>query len=91
LSVSISGDYAIVGAYAEDAAGAINTGAAYIFYRNEDGNDNWGEVTKLTASDAEAHDNFGYSVSISGYYAIVGARYEDAGGTNAGAAYLFYR
>jgi len=44
---------------------------------------------KLTASDAEAYDYFGYSVSISGDYAIVGAYGEDDGGNEAGAAYIY--
>ena len=86
-SVSISGDYAIVGAYFEDAGGT-NAGAAYIFKRS---GTNWAEETKLLASDPQADDFFGRSVSISGDYAIVGAYFEDAGGTNAGAAYIFKR
>jgi hypothetical protein len=87
-SVSISGDYAIVGAYGENGAGA-DRGAAYVFYRNHGGTDNWGEVTKLTASDTANNDWFGFSVSISGDYAIVGAHYEDVAGTDRGAAYLY--
>ncbi len=47
------------------------------------------EVTKIQASDREAGDEFGISVSISGDTAIVGARGEDTGGLDAGAAYLF--
>ena len=43
---------------------------------------------KLTASDAAAGDEFGYSVSISGNYAIAGA-FEDGGGK--GSAYVFVR
>ena len=44
-------------------------------------------------SNAEGGDNFGYSVAISGNYAIVGARYEDDSAiiTNSGAAYIFER
>ena len=89
-SVSISGDYAIVGAYMEDAGGG-DAGAAYIFDRNQGGTDNWGEVTKLTASDAQLHHFFGFSVSISGDYAMVGASDDDVGGSGAGAAYSFLR
>lgn len=55
--VSLSGDVAIVGAYG-DASEGSDTGAAYIFYRDEGGADNWGEVAKLTASDAEAGGQF---------------------------------
>ena len=34
----------------------------------------WNEAIKAVASDRAADDQFGYSVSISGDYAIVGAR-----------------
>ncbi|MFO7447716.1 MAG: T9SS type A sorting domain-containing protein [Ignavibacteriaceae bacterium] len=96
-SVSISGDYAIVGAFREDedAAGenTLNSaGSAYIFHNNTV---SWIQVQKIAASDRAEIDNFGYSVSISGDYAIVGAYFEDedaAGGNNvfnAGSAYIF--
>ncbi|MDH5753103.1 MAG: Ig-like domain-containing protein, partial [Deltaproteobacteria bacterium] len=96
-SVSISGDYAIVGAYAEDGGTGdpvSGAGAAYVFQRDP-GTDNWNEVAILHASDAQADDSFGHSVSISGDYAIVGAVNEDGGTgdplTWAGAAYVFKR
>ena len=89
-AVSISGDYVAVGAYYEDGAG-INRGAAYIFARNEGGTNNWGEVSKLIAFDAENTDYFGYSVAISGDTVVVGAPGEDGLGTNRGAAYIFAR
>ena len=87
FSVSISGDYAVVGAYREDAGGT-DAGAAYVFARS---GTSWSQQAKLVASDAEVDDFFGYSVSISGDYAVVGAIDEDAGGTGAGAAYVFAR
>ena len=89
-SIAISGDTAIVGAVFEDAGGT-DAGAAYIFERNQGGPDNWGQVKKLTASGAQAGDLFGQGVGISGDAAIVGANGEDAGGANAGAAYVFER
>ncbi|MCH7811589.1 MAG: FG-GAP repeat protein, partial [Chloroflexi bacterium] len=49
------------------------------------------EVKKLLASDAQAGDQFGFSVAVSGDTAVVGAFFEDAGGTDAGAAYVFQR
>jgi hypothetical protein len=87
-SVSISGDYIIVGAYQEDEVGG-NAGAAYIFHRID--TNTWDTGTKIVASDAQADDSFGQSVSISGDYAIVGAHAEDGGGSDAGAAYIFHR
>ncbi|WP_424101640.1 LamG-like jellyroll fold domain-containing protein [Moorena producens] len=85
-SVAISGNIAIVGAFAE-STGAINAGAAYIFERDSSGT--WTQTQKLLASDPEADDRFGYSVAISGNIAIVGAFAEDTEGSNAGAAYIF--
>ncbi|NNF20660.1 MAG: hypothetical protein HKN67_01865, partial [Saprospiraceae bacterium] len=84
-SVSISGDYACIGAYHDDDGGT-NSGSAYIFKRS---GTLWSQQTKLTASDAAAGDFFGYSVSISGDYACMGAYNDDDGGTSSGSAYVF--
>ena len=86
-SVSISGDYAIVGARG-DGDNGMNAGAAYVYTRVSA---KWGKVVKLTARDGQAGDRFGCSVSISGNYAIVGARFDDTKGIDAGAAYIFER
>ncbi len=89
-SVAIDGDYVVVGAIFEDGLGSYR-GAAYVFNRNQGGTDNWGQVAKLVASDAEDNDQFGSSVAISGDNVVVGARYEDGLGTNRGAVYVFGR
>ena len=86
-SVSISGDYAIVGAPRDDDNGD-RSGSAYIFKYN---GGSWIQQTKLTASDGEAYDWFGWSVSMSGDYAIVGAPYDDDNGGASGSAYIFKR
>ena len=86
--VGVSGDTVIVGAPREDTP-AADAGAAYVFGRDEGGPDNWGEVTKLTASDAQAGIFFGTSVAVNGETAVVGA--EDLDGLNEGAAYVFER
>lgn len=88
--VSVSGDVVIVGA-AEDDDDGLSSGSAYVFFRNQGGPDNWGEIAKLTASDAAAGDRFGGSVAASGDVAVVGAREDDDDGTSSGAVYLFYR
>jgi hypothetical protein len=89
VAISADGNYAIVGARYEDTGGS-NAGAAYIFTRS---GSTWSQQQKITASDAQADDYFGYSVSINSdaTYAIVGAYGEDTGGTDAGAAYIFTR
>ncbi|MEA3282284.1 MAG: dockerin type I domain-containing protein [Euryarchaeota archaeon] len=83
-SVSISGDYAIVGAYGKDG----DNGSAYIFKRNDS---SWTEQTKITASDGVARDEFGISVSIYKDCAIVGALFDDDDGENSGSAYIYKR
>ena len=91
ISVSVDGDLAILGARLADDGSTVEAGAAYIHGRNVGGADNWGLVKKIKASDAEAADYFGWSVSISGNTAVVGAIQEDSKGLNAGAAYVFER
>jgi hypothetical protein len=89
-SVAISGHYGFVGANLSDGSGE-SSGAAYIFYRNQGGGNKWGELKKLTASDPAAGDNFGYSVALSGDYAVVGAWGDDDSGESTGSAYVFNR
>lgn len=84
-SVDTDGQYLIVGASRESSV-ASNSGAAYIYMRS--GN-NWVFQYKLKASDAEASDEFGSAVSISGNVAVVGAYQEDSFGNSSGAAYVF--
>ena len=90
VSVDVSGDYAVVGAGAEDGAGTTR-GAAYLFFRNQGGTDNWGQIKKLMASDAVDADGFGFAVAIDGDTLVVGADGVDGGGTDEGAAYVFYK
>ena len=47
------------------------------------------QPAKLTARDAEDHDQFGYSVALSGDTAVVGTPYDDDAGDGSGAAYVF--
>ena len=84
-SVSISGEYAIVGTGRDDDYGP-ESGAAYLFKR--DGNI-WIQVRKLTASDAAARDWFGESVAFSGNSAIIGAKWDDDKGYKSGSAYIY--
>jgi len=85
LGVSISGKYAIVGSILDDDNG-IDSGSAYVFERNAG---TWTEVAKLTAIDGIDGDHFGYGVSISGNYAMIGACYDDDNGSNSGSVYVY--
>ena len=115
--VAISGNTIVVGADGEDSNqttvtngntassdnSASNAGAAYVFVRS---GTTWSQQAYLKAANAEAGDNFGTSVAISGDTIVVGASQEDSNQTtitngstassdnsasNAGAAYVFVR
>jgi hypothetical protein len=90
VSVAISGDLIVVGALFDDDNGD-NSGAAYVFGRNQGGAEQWGEVVKLTPSDGAAGDRFGYAVSISGDTVVVGADGDADNGSSSGSAYVFER
>ena len=60
-AVAVLEDVIFVGAAVADIAGAIDAGAVYVFERNQGGTNAWGQVAKLTASDAQASTGFGGS------------------------------
>ena len=82
-SVDLNGQFAIVGASLGEGL-EVNTGAVYIFDVT-----NGNQIGKLTASDGENGDYFGYSVAISDTTAIVGAYKDDGDGGESGSAYIF--
>lgn len=107
-TVAISGETAIVGAYGESSSAtgvngnqadnsAIGAGAAYVFTRS---GSVWSQQAYLKASNTGVGDNFGWTVSISGDNAVIGAIGEDSGiignqsnnsRSESGAAYVFTR
>ena len=93
-SVAISGDYALVGA-SNDAIGTnAYQGSAYIFQISSFlfFPRTWTQRAKLTASDGASGDYFGFSVAISGDYALVGASDKTIGSNiGQGSAYVFVR
>jgi hypothetical protein len=92
VSVSLSGDLAVAGAWNSDAGGGYDEGAAFVFSRDQGGADAWGQVAVLTTADGAPGDDVGWSVSIGGDTALVGARYAEGGGpSDQGAAYVFRR
>jgi hypothetical protein len=103
-SVSVEGNTLVVGAPEEDSAssdpgsnGASSAGSAYVFTRT---GSSWFARAYLKASNPGADDQFGFSVSLAGRGALVGALGEDSsttglggavdeGSSRSGAAYLF--
>jgi len=90
MAVAIDGNTLIVGATHYDG-NVVDSGAAYVFERNQGGADNWGQMAKLVADDGAARDYFGAAVGLSGDIAIVGAWEDDDNGTNSGSVYIFGR
>jgi hypothetical protein len=89
FSVAVSGDTAIVGAPADQTGQNTRQGAAYIYTRT---GLTWTEQQKLTASDAAANDEFGYSVAISGDTAFVGRHNtQQFSNRTRGAVYVYTR
>ena len=86
-SVSIEGDYAVVGSVGDDSI-ATQSGAVFVFKRS--GSD-WNQVARLKASDAANGDSFGTSSSIFGDYIAIGASGDDDNGSGSGSAYVFHR
>lgn len=80
--VSLSGDVIFVCANRKNSF----EGAAYIFRYN---GALWLEEQKLTASDGETDDWFGFSVSVWGDVAVAGAYAADNGVISSGAAYVY--
>ncbi len=82
-SVSISANNVVVGAY-QDNAGAIKSGAAYVF------NATTGTLVATLANPTPAsNDAFGSSVSVSGNTVVVGALGDSTGFNQSGSVYVF--
>jgi hypothetical protein len=87
-AVALSGDYALVGAYFEDAVGN-NSGAAYIFKRTDGGS--WVLDTRLDPVSPAAGDSFGRSVGLIGDVAMIGSPGDDDVGNAAGSVSVYRR
>lgn len=87
FSVAVDGDTILVGAPRDDVNGGAS-GSAYLFTRT---GGVWSQLAKLTATDGATSDYFGNSVALAGGTAIIGARFDDDNGSDAGSAYVFTR
>ena len=92
-SIALSGDgnTALVGAYASDRGGLVNSGVCYVFTRS---GVTWSQQAELLANGRIAGEYFGHSVSLNsdGNLALIGATGNNNGALNdSGASYLFSR
>lgn len=88
-SVSNDGNICVVGAVLSGANGS-QAGAAYVYRRQ---NGVWSQEAKLTTSDGQSGDSFGYTVAISGDGATVSVSSVNDGdsGSNRGSVYVFVK
>lgn len=84
-SITLSGDVIAAGASNHNTDGLSDAGAAYVFGRNEGGMNNWGEITKLTASVPVFGQRFGWAIDMSGNTIVVGTFLS----SGEGSAYVF--
>lgn len=91
-SVALSGDTILIGARLRDEQ-ALNSGAAYVFERNQGGTNQWGFVTKIVPSDGLAGDNFAWNIDLEGDVAVAAAwgNFDAQGTDKDGAVYVFHR
>ncbi|MDX1430576.1 MAG: FG-GAP repeat protein, partial [Rhodothermales bacterium] len=86
-AVAIKEDRLIAGAWRDDHSGGVDAGSAYTFRH---GGSKWTQEQKLMAHDADAGDQFGGHVAISGGRAIVAASADsNENGERSGSAYAF--
>lgn len=99
-SVSLNGNYLLVGASSEDEDEngknfITDAGSAYMFERGANGQ--WTEVQKLAAFDRYIGDAFGSMVDLTGQMAVIGAPMQSENKTqtslkaHAGAAYIYLK
>ena len=91
-SVSLGEDFLAVGA-SEQVPVAGQSGAVYLYRRQQGGADNWGEWMRIAPTNLPGSSRFGYAVALHGDLLAVGA--PDAtlpgGVSGAGAVFLFKR
>jgi hypothetical protein len=89
FSVAIDVDTLVAGAPGDDDGAKFNQGSAYVFTRS---GPNFSFQQKLTASDGEAFDAFGFSVAIDGDTLVAGAPIDPTSDkVDQGAVYVFTR
>lgn len=88
--VAIDGN--ILVAASEDDEIANQSGAVYVYEKDNGGANNWGLVTKLKASDAAQNDFFGTTgLDVQGDIIVAGSFWDDDLGSNSGSAYIFIK
>jgi hypothetical protein len=76
----------LIGAHQDDVNGYAS-GALYIFSKTA-GEDQFREVEKIVPDDGDVEEFFGYSIDISGQWAVVGSHHDSDYGGSSGSAFI---
>lgn len=90
-TVAIDGDTIVVGEINGPAGGFPDAGTAYVYERNQGGQNPWGRVAKLDSSAPSDGAAFSARIAIAGGVIAIGAPYGDFADTDAGEVYVFER
>jgi hypothetical protein len=85
IEVCLSDSIAAVSASRNENDEDADEGSVYLFDYDEN---KWSEKTKLIAEDGAAHDHYGLALALSGPTVLIGARLNDNGALDDGAAYF---
>jgi hypothetical protein len=92
ISVSLYGNTALIGAYADDDNNLFNSGSVYVFTRSGVSGTFTEQSGKLYASSPDSANLFGNSVSLYGDTALIGAPNHASNGLlTSGTVYVFTR
>jgi len=90
-TIALEANTLVVGAWKNGEHGP-QAGAAYVYYRDNGGSNNWGQVATLFSSQPAETDQFGWCVAIAGDFVTVGARgVQPGGGPLLGSVHVFQR
>ena len=88
-AVAVDANRALIGAVqGQGGSGNPDTGAAYLYERT---GTTWALADKFADGDGATGDLYGAGVSVAGDWLSIGAPNNNAGGTNAGAAFMFQK
>ena len=93
-ALDLSGATLAVSSPYEDLQNDTDAGVVHLFTDTPDpggGPSSWTEAARLTPSDPDSDDNFGFSIALDGARLLVGAPSRDATAEDDGAVYAFAR
>lgn len=89
ISVSLYGDYLLIGASEATYDSNSKAGRAFLHHKDEGGADIWNQITEITRTDSNVNDYFGTSVSLTNGKMVIGQYGDDDKAGNAGAIYVY--